>query len=52
VPIPGTRKLHRLDENLASAEVVLAASDMQENEMAGAKIQVRGARGTGHERHA
>ncbi|KJK08683.1 aldehyde oxidase [Burkholderiaceae bacterium 16] len=52
VPIPGTRKLHRLDENLASASVVLTADDMREIETAAAKIEVQGARGTGHEQHA
>jgi aryl-alcohol dehydrogenase-like predicted oxidoreductase len=29
VPIPGTTKLHRLDENLGAAEVVLAPTDLQ-----------------------
>lgn len=52
VPIPGTRKLHRLDENLASASVLLTADDMREIETAAAKIEVQGARGTGHEQHA
>lgn len=51
-PIPGTRKLHRLDENLASASVMLTADDMREIETAAAKIEVHGARGTGHEQHA
>jgi len=52
VPIPGTRQLHRLEENLASANVVFTADDMHEIETAAAKIEVRGARGTGNERHA
>jgi aryl-alcohol dehydrogenase-like predicted oxidoreductase len=52
VPIPGTRKLHRLEENLASAKVELTAGDMQEIEEAASKIEVKGARGTGHEQHA
>mgnify|MGYP002063160523 CR=1 FL=1 len=30
VPIPGTRKLHRLDENIGSAEVQLTAEDLGE----------------------
>jgi aryl-alcohol dehydrogenase-like predicted oxidoreductase len=52
VPIPGTRKLHRLEENLASASVVLSADDVHEIEAAAARIEVQGARGTGHEQHA
>jgi aryl-alcohol dehydrogenase-like predicted oxidoreductase len=52
VPIPGTRKLHRLEENLASSDVVLTADDMREIETAAAKIEVQGARGTGNEKHA
>jgi aryl-alcohol dehydrogenase-like predicted oxidoreductase len=52
VPIPGTRKLHRLEENLASANFALTADDMREIETAGAKIEVQGARGTGNEKHA
>ena len=45
-------KLHRLEENLASANVVLTADDMREIETAAAKIEVQGARGTGNEKHA
>jgi aryl-alcohol dehydrogenase-like predicted oxidoreductase len=52
VPIPGTRKLHRLEENLASAEVDLTADGMRKIEDAAAKIEVKNARGTGQERHA
>jgi aryl-alcohol dehydrogenase-like predicted oxidoreductase len=44
VPIPGTRKLERLDENLASADVELTADDLREIETAAAKIAVQGAR--------
>ena len=51
VPIPGTRKLHRLEENLASAEVALTAEDFREIEAAASRIEVQGARGTGHERY-
>ncbi|ACL60964.1 aldo/keto reductase [Methylobacterium nodulans] len=49
VPIPGTRKLHRLEENLASADVSLSADDLREIEDAASKIEVLGARGTGQE---
>jgi aryl-alcohol dehydrogenase-like predicted oxidoreductase len=52
VPIPGTRKLHRLAENMASTEVELTADDLREIEEAASRIEVQGARGTGHERYA
>jgi aryl-alcohol dehydrogenase-like predicted oxidoreductase len=51
VPIPGTRKIHRLEENLASAEVVLSAEELRGIEDAAAKIEVLGARGTGQEKY-
>lgn len=44
VPIPGTRKLHRLDENLGAASVTLSAGELTEIEDAAAKIQVQGGR--------
>ena len=44
VPIPGTTKLHRLDENLAGAGVTLTAADLQEIDDAAAQITVHGAR--------
>jgi aryl-alcohol dehydrogenase-like predicted oxidoreductase len=44
VPIPGTTKLHRLEENLGAATVELTAEDLQEIESAASKIQVQGAR--------
>lgn len=44
VPIPGTRKLHRLDENLGAANVSLSAGELTEIEDAAAKIQVQGGR--------
>ena len=34
VPIPGTTKLHRLDENIAAAEVELTPDDLREIEEA------------------
>jgi aryl-alcohol dehydrogenase-like predicted oxidoreductase len=42
VPIPGTTKLHRLDENIAAAEIELTADDLREIESA--QIESRGAR--------
>ena len=44
VPIPGTRKLHRLDENLGAVDIELTASDLQEIEQAMAQITVVGNR--------
>jgi len=44
VPIPGTTKLHRLEENIAAAEVELTAGDLEEIERAAADIQVEGER--------
>lgn len=44
VPIPGTRKLERLDENLGAAEVELTSEDLREIDDAAAKIAVQGAR--------
>ncbi len=44
VPIPGTRKLHRLQENLAAAAVVLSGEELSEIEDAASKIQVEGGR--------
>ena len=44
VPIPGTTKLHRLDENLGAADVKLSPDDLRDIESAAAKIKVEGAR--------
>jgi aryl-alcohol dehydrogenase-like predicted oxidoreductase len=44
VPIPGTTKLDRLEENIAAALVELTAEDLREIEGAAAKIEVQGAR--------
>jgi aryl-alcohol dehydrogenase-like predicted oxidoreductase len=44
VPIPGTTKLHRLEENIGAAEIELTANDLQEIEDAAKKITVHGAR--------
>jgi aryl-alcohol dehydrogenase-like predicted oxidoreductase len=44
VPIPGTTKMHRLEENLAAAEVELSTDDLRELGRATAKIPVQGAR--------
>ena len=44
VPIPGTTKLHRLDENLGAVAIKLTADDVREIESAASKIKVEGAR--------
>jgi aryl-alcohol dehydrogenase-like predicted oxidoreductase len=44
VPIPGTTKLHRLEENIASARVILSEADLEEIERAAAEIKVEGDR--------
>jgi aryl-alcohol dehydrogenase-like predicted oxidoreductase len=46
VPIPGTTKLHRLEENLGAASVELTARDLQDIESALSGIEVQGARYT------
>ncbi len=43
VPIPGTTKLHRLDENLGAANFELTSDDLREIEIAASKITVQGA---------
>src|SRR6266849_1150343 len=44
VPIPGTTKLHRLEENIGAANVGLSPDDLRELETAASKIAVQGAR--------
>jgi len=46
VPIPGTTKLHRLDENIAAADIKLTDADLAEINKAAAHIQVEGERYT------
>jgi aryl-alcohol dehydrogenase-like predicted oxidoreductase len=48
VPIPGTTKLHRLDENVGAAEVELNAEDLRDINDAVSKITVEGARYPAH----
>jgi aryl-alcohol dehydrogenase-like predicted oxidoreductase len=48
VPIPGTTKLHRLEENSGAVNVELTADDLREIENASAKITVQGARYPDH----
>src|SRR5215475_6947372 len=44
VPIPGTTKLHRLEENIEAASVELTSEDIHEIESAASQIEVQGAR--------
>ena len=44
VPIPGTKQLARLEENLGAVEVELTRADLREIEEAAAKIPIKGAR--------
>jgi len=48
VPIPGTTKLHRLDENLGAATVELARDDLRDIESALSNIAVQGERYPAH----
>ncbi len=50
VPIPGTRRLHRLEENMGAVNITLTPDDLHELDAESAKIKVQGARGSGHER--
>jgi aryl-alcohol dehydrogenase-like predicted oxidoreductase len=44
VPIPGTTKLKRLEENIGAASIELTSDDLREIESAASKIKVQGAR--------
>jgi aryl-alcohol dehydrogenase-like predicted oxidoreductase len=44
VPIPGTTKLHRLDENIGAAEIALSEADLSAIEAAIAPIDIQGER--------
>jgi len=44
VPIPGTRKMHRLDENVGAAAIELTAKDLEEINRLASKITLKGAR--------
>ena len=45
-PIPGTTKVHRLEENVGADRVQLTPDDLQRIEAAVAKVQIQGARYT------
>jgi aryl-alcohol dehydrogenase-like predicted oxidoreductase len=44
VPIPGTTKLHRLEENMGAAEIELTPDDLREIDSAASEITVQGSR--------
>jgi aryl-alcohol dehydrogenase-like predicted oxidoreductase len=44
VPIPGTTKLHRLEENLGAVNIELTPDDLRQIEEISSKVQVQGAR--------
>ena len=44
VPIPGTTKLHRLEENLGAVELVLSAQDRQDIAVQASRVEVQGER--------
>jgi aryl-alcohol dehydrogenase-like predicted oxidoreductase len=51
VPIPGTTKLHRLDENIGAVSVELTQGDLRDINEATSKIEVQGARAVGNEQY-
>lgn len=48
VPIPGTTRLHRLEENLGAVDVELTEADLSEIETAAAAIEIEGERYPAH----
>jgi aryl-alcohol dehydrogenase-like predicted oxidoreductase len=44
VPIPGTTKLHRLDENIGATAIALTSDDLREIETAASQVEVQGER--------
>lgn len=48
VPIPGTTKLHRLEENLGAASIEFSPGDLSDIERAVAKVDIQGARYPAH----
>jgi aryl-alcohol dehydrogenase-like predicted oxidoreductase len=48
VPIPGTTKLHRLEENLSAADVKLTPDDLRQIDQAVSTVPVQGERYPAH----
>jgi aryl-alcohol dehydrogenase-like predicted oxidoreductase len=44
VPIPGTRRLERLEENIGAADLELTANDLRDIESAASQVEIQGAR--------
>lgn len=44
MPIPGTRRIERLEENIGAADIELSAADVREIEDASSKVEIQGAR--------
>jgi aryl-alcohol dehydrogenase-like predicted oxidoreductase len=44
VPIPGTTKRHRLEENIGALKIQLTSDDLREIDRAASQIEVQGAR--------
>jgi aryl-alcohol dehydrogenase-like predicted oxidoreductase len=51
VPIPGTTKLARVEENMGAAAIELVSDDLREIGAASSQIKVQGARSTGREQY-
>jgi aryl-alcohol dehydrogenase-like predicted oxidoreductase len=51
VPIPGTRKLERLDENLGAAAIELTPAELHKIDQITSKFRVHGERGSGQEQY-
>lgn len=51
VPIPGTTKLHRLEENIGAVSVKLTPDDLRDIDAATSKIEVQGERAVGNEHY-
>ena len=52
VPIPGSRRLTRVEENLAAADLELTVADLRDLAVATENLDIHGARGTGREQYA
>ena len=48
VPIPGTTKLSRLDENMGATAVTLSSDDLREIEIAASQVAIQGERYPAH----
>jgi aryl-alcohol dehydrogenase-like predicted oxidoreductase len=51
VPIPGSRRIERVQENIAAVDVALTDADISEIDERSGQVAVTGARGSGHENY-